>query len=73
MIANLAQVERIGGVERDYLLLEYKGGDRLYIPSDQIDAVRHYTGGDAPALHGARESHAPASTAAASWPRASRG
>ncbi len=41
----------LDGVDRDYLLLEYKGGDRLYIPSDQIDAVRHYTGGDAPALH----------------------
>ena len=41
----------IGGVERDYLLLEYKGGDKLYVPSDQIDAVRHYAGGEAPALH----------------------
>ena len=40
----------IGGVDRDYLLLEYKGDDRLYVPSDQIDAVRHYTGGDAPSL-----------------------
>jgi transcription-repair coupling factor (superfamily II helicase) len=40
----------IGGVERDYLLLEYRGQDRLYVPSDQIDAVRHYTGGDSPAL-----------------------
>ena len=28
----------IGGVERDYLLLEYKGGDKLYVPTDQIDA-----------------------------------
>jgi len=27
----------ISGVERDYLLLEYKGGDRLYVPSDQVD------------------------------------
>ncbi|CAN5529465.1 hypothetical protein BH20ACT2_BH20ACT2_22810 [soil metagenome] len=41
----------IGGVERDYLLLEYRGGDKLYVPSDQIDAVRHYTGGDHPSLH----------------------
>jgi transcription-repair coupling factor (superfamily II helicase) len=40
----------IGGVERDYLLLEYRGDDRLYVPSDQIDAVRHYTGGDNPSL-----------------------
>jgi transcription-repair coupling factor (superfamily II helicase) len=40
----------IGGVERDYLLLEYRGDDRLYVPSEQIDAVRHYTGGDSPTL-----------------------
>ncbi|HEY8544291.1 MAG TPA: CarD family transcriptional regulator, partial [Acidimicrobiales bacterium] len=40
----------IGGVERDYLLLEYRGDDKLYVPSDQIDAVRHYTGGEAPTL-----------------------
>jgi transcription-repair coupling factor (superfamily II helicase) len=41
----------IGGVERDYLLLNYKGGDRLYVPSDQIDMLRQYVGGEAPSLH----------------------
>lgn len=41
----------VGGIERDYLLLAYKGGDKLYIPSDQIDTVRHYVGGEAPTLH----------------------
>ena len=41
----------IGGVERDYLLLEYRGGDKLYVPSDQVDAVRHFTGGESPSLH----------------------
>ncbi|MDQ2826856.1 MAG: transcription-repair coupling factor [Actinomycetota bacterium] len=40
----------IGGAERDYLLLEFRGGDKIYVPSDQIDLVRHYTGGDAPTL-----------------------
>src|SRR3954454_16354449 len=40
----------INGVERDYLLLEYRGDDKLYVPSDQIDAVRHFTGGDQPTL-----------------------
>jgi transcription-repair coupling factor (superfamily II helicase) len=40
----------IGGADRDYLLLEYRGGDKLYIPSEQIDTVRHYTGGDSPTL-----------------------
>jgi transcription-repair coupling factor (superfamily II helicase) len=41
----------IGGVERDYLLLAYKGGDKLYVPSDQIDQLRQYVGGEAPSLH----------------------
>ncbi len=41
----------IGGVERDYLLIAYKGGDKLYVPSDQIDTLRQYVGGESPALH----------------------
>jgi transcription-repair coupling factor (superfamily II helicase) len=41
----------IGGVERDYLLVAYKGGDRLYVPSDQIDTLRQYVGGESPSLH----------------------
>ena len=41
----------MGGVERDYLLVAYKGDDRLYVPSDQIDVLRQYVGGEAPALH----------------------
>jgi transcription-repair coupling factor (superfamily II helicase) len=41
----------IGGVERDYLLLEYKGGDKLYVPSDQVDLLRPYTGGESPTLN----------------------
>jgi transcription-repair coupling factor (superfamily II helicase) len=41
----------IGGVERDYLLVAYKGGDKLYVPSDQIDTLRQYVGGEAPSLH----------------------
>ena len=40
----------IAGHDRDYLVLEYRSGDRLYVPSDQIDVVRHYTGGDSPSL-----------------------
>jgi transcription-repair coupling factor (superfamily II helicase) len=41
----------IGGAERDYLQLEYRGGDRLYLPSEQIDALTPYTGGESPALN----------------------
>ncbi|MGH9002517.1 MAG: CarD family transcriptional regulator, partial [Acidimicrobiia bacterium] len=40
----------IGGVERDYLLLEYKGADKLYVPTEQVGVVRRYTGGDSPSL-----------------------
>jgi transcription-repair coupling factor (superfamily II helicase) len=41
----------VAGVERDYLVLAYKGTDKLYLPSDQIDAVRHYVGGETPTLN----------------------
>ena len=41
----------IGGVERDYLLIAYKGGDKLYVPTEQIGVLRQYVGGEAPALH----------------------
>lgn len=41
----------IGGVERDYLLISYKGGDKLYVPTDQIGIIRQYVGGEAPSLH----------------------
>lgn len=41
----------IGGVERDYLLIAYKGGDKLYVPTEQIGIIRQYVGGEAPALH----------------------
>ncbi|MBI2170056.1 MAG: transcription-repair coupling factor [Actinobacteria bacterium] len=41
----------LGGVERDYLLLEYRGDDKLYVPTDQVGFVRRYTGADQPTLH----------------------
>ena len=40
----------VGGHEREYLLLAYRGGDRLYVPSDQVESIRHYTGGENPTL-----------------------
>ncbi|MCY4424066.1 MAG: transcription-repair coupling factor [Acidimicrobiaceae bacterium] len=40
----------VGGHEREYLLLAYRGRDRLYVPSDQVTSIRHYTGGEAPTL-----------------------
>ena len=41
----------VGGAERDYLLLEYAAGDRLYVPSDQVGVVAKYVGGEPPRLH----------------------
>jgi len=40
------------GVEREYLLIQYAGTDKLYIPTDQLDRVTRFIGmGDAvPAL-----------------------
>jgi transcription-repair coupling factor (superfamily II helicase) len=40
----------IGGAERDYLLLEYRGNDKLYVPVDQMALVTPYLGGESPAL-----------------------
>jgi len=41
----------VNGASRDYLLLEYRGDDKLYLPSDQIDALTPYSGGESPALN----------------------
>jgi transcription-repair coupling factor (superfamily II helicase) len=41
----------IGGAERDYLLIEYRGDDKLYVPTDQVGLVRRYTGGETPSLN----------------------
>ena len=40
----------MGGATRDYLLLEYRGGDKLYLPTDQIELLTPYAGGDNPAV-----------------------
>ncbi len=40
----------MAGAARDYLLVEYAAGDRLYVPTDQLAAVRRYTGGETPRL-----------------------
>jgi len=42
--------QKLGGAEKDYLLLEYKGSDRLYLPTDQIEVIRPYSAGDVPTL-----------------------
>ncbi|MDR7522655.1 MAG: transcription-repair coupling factor [Armatimonadota bacterium] len=44
---------QVDGGEREYLLLEYAQGDRLYVPSDQIHLVQRYIGGEGeqPKIH----------------------
>ncbi len=51
-VARFVKMERLamGGVERDYLWLEFKDG-KLYVPTDQVGFVRKYTGGETPTLH----------------------
>jgi transcription-repair coupling factor (superfamily II helicase) len=47
----------IQGAVREYLVIEYAPGkrgqppDRLYVPTDQLDQVTRYVGGEAPSLH----------------------
>ncbi|MFO7300190.1 MAG: transcription-repair coupling factor, partial [Actinomycetes bacterium] len=38
------------GVEREYLVIAYAAGDKLYVPVDQLAAVRRYTGGEEPRI-----------------------
>lgn len=42
----------VSGSERDYLLLEYAEGDKLYVPVEQLDRVTRYVGpeGSSPRL-----------------------
>lgn len=35
----------VQGVTRDYLLFSYRGDDKLYIPTDQLDRIQKYIGG----------------------------
>jgi transcription-repair coupling factor (superfamily II helicase) len=35
---------------RDYLMVAYAAEDRLYVPTDQLAAVRRYSGGEVPRL-----------------------
>jgi len=47
----------VQGATREYLVIEYapakRGhpGDRLFVPTDQLDLVTRYVGGEAPSLH----------------------
>ncbi|MBI1351961.1 MAG: transcription-repair coupling factor [Actinomycetales bacterium] len=47
----------VAGAEREYLVLEYAASkrgqpaDRLFVPTDQLDLITKYVGGEAPTVH----------------------
>jgi transcription-repair coupling factor (superfamily II helicase) len=41
------ETKTVGGVTRDYLELEYRGGDRVFVPSDQLYKISRYVGAEA--------------------------
>jgi len=43
--------EEIDGVIRDYFLLKYADGDRLYVPTSQIDKIHKYIGEENPPIY----------------------
>jgi transcription-repair coupling factor (superfamily II helicase) len=43
------ETREVAGVTRDYLLLAYRGDDRVYVPHEQIGKVSRYVGADAKA------------------------
>ena len=45
-IGRYAGIARVGedGSSRDFMLLTYEGGDRLYVPVDRLDLVQRYSG-----------------------------
>lgn len=47
-IALFADIVRqdVAGKERDYFLLEYSDGDKLYVPLEQVDRITRYVGPD---------------------------
>ena len=38
--------QEVAGRERDYFLLEYAGGDKLFVPLEQVDRITRYVGPD---------------------------
>lgn len=51
--------QSIDGIEREYLLIEYAEGDRLYVPVTQLDRVQKYIGtdGQKPTVHSLHGTH----------------
>jgi len=45
---------KTGAVEGDFLLLEYAGNDKLYLPIDRLGLVQRYVGGEGAQPHAAK-------------------
>jgi len=41
------ETRTVGGITRDYLELEFAGGDRVFVPSDQLHKISRYVGAEA--------------------------
>jgi transcription-repair coupling factor (superfamily II helicase) len=41
------ETKSVAGVTRDYLELEFRDGDRVFVPSDQLHKISRYVGADA--------------------------
>jgi transcription-repair coupling factor (superfamily II helicase) len=41
------ETKTVGGITRDYLELEFRDGDRVFVPSDQLHKISRYVGADA--------------------------
>lgn len=48
-IIGMKKLETLEGV-KEYIALEYRGGDTLYLPVERMDALSKYVGDDTPAL-----------------------
>ena len=44
------ETKEMFGITRDRLVVEFKGGDRVYVDSEDIGLIRKYTGGETPKL-----------------------
>jgi transcription-repair coupling factor len=43
--------KEIGGIRREYFVIEYAGGDKIFLPVDMADKIDRYVGAKHPTLH----------------------
>lgn len=74
LFKGVVQLEN-DGARRDYLLIQYAGNDKLYVPADQFDRVTKFIGSETPppsstawAARNGNGRRARSSPASKSWP-----